>query len=143
MNVIQINSTTFIYESELKFSTSRSSGPGGQHVNKVSTKVTLEFDVLNSPNLTVEQKELISERLANRLTKEGILIVRSQRSRSQWANKNDAVAKLVDILQKALEQKKKRKRPRRSMAATYARLQSKRRRSELKRMRKKVDLSEG
>ena len=97
MNIIEINNPTFIAESELKFSTSRSSGPGGQHVNKVSTKVTLEFDLFSSPNLTDEQKELVRERLANRLTKDGVLLVRSQLTRSQLANKNDAIAKFVDI----------------------------------------------
>jgi ribosome-associated protein len=139
MTVLQINSTTFIAESELKFSTSRSSGPGGQHVNKVSTKVTLEFDVFNSPNLTAEQKELLRQRLANRLTKEGVLVVHSQRSRSQLANKNDAKTKFVDIMKKALERKKKRRPPRRSLVSHYARLQAKRYRGEIKKARKKVD----
>ncbi|MBN1465146.1 aminoacyl-tRNA hydrolase [candidate division KSB1 bacterium] len=139
MNVLQINSTTFISESELRFSASRSSGPGGQHVNKVSTKITLEFDLFNSPNLTDAQKELLRERLAGRLTREGVLVVHSQKSRSQLTNKNDAMAKFVDILAKALQVKKKRRPPHRSMAAKHARLQSKRFRGEIKQMRKKVD----
>lgn len=139
MNVIRINNSTFIHESELTFTASRSSGPGGQHVNKVNTKVTLEFDVFQSPNLTDEQKNLIREHIGNRLTKEGKLIVSSQRSRSQAANKEDAIAKFVQILQQALEPRKKRRRRKMSMAAKYARLQSKRHRSEIKKMRKKVD----
>lgn len=139
MNVLQINNTTFIYESELKFSASRSSGPGGQYVNKVNTKVTLEFDVLQSPNLTELQKQLIQERIGSRLTKEGVLAVSSQRSRSQLANKQDATQKLITILQKALEPKKPRRRRKLSLSAKYARLQSKRHKGEIKKMRKKVD----
>ena len=115
MNVIRINNSTFIHESELTFTASRSSGPGGQHVNKVNTKVTLEFDVFQSPNLTDEQKNLIREHIGNRLTKEGKLIVSSQRSRSQAANKEDAIAKFVQILQQALEPRKKRRRRKMSM----------------------------
>ncbi|MBN1478859.1 aminoacyl-tRNA hydrolase [candidate division KSB1 bacterium] len=139
MNVLRINNTTFIHESELKFSASRSSGPGGQYVNKVNTKVTLEFDVLKSPNLTDVQKEIIQEIIGHRLTKDGLLLVSSQQSRSQLANKQDAIRKLVTILQKALEPKKFRRRRKISMASKYARLQAKRHKSEIKKMRKKVD----
>jgi ribosome-associated protein len=105
----------------------------------VNTKVTLEFDVFQSPNLTDEQKALIRERIGNRLTKEGKLLVSSQRSRSQAANKEDAIAKFVQILQHALAPPKKRRRRKMSMAAKYARLQAKRHRGEIKKMRKKVD----
>jgi ribosome-associated protein len=139
MNTIEINSSTFIFESELTFTASRSSGPGGQHVNKVSTKVTVEFDVFNSPNFSDEQKEILRDRLANRLTKEGILQISSQVSRSQLSNKEDAVNKLVETLCEALVVPKKRRRKRLSLAARYARLQEKKHRSETKQNRKKVD----
>lgn len=139
MNIIEINNSTFIFENELTFIASRSSGPGGQHVNKVSTKVTLEFDVLNSPNLTDEQKTLIQDRLASKLTKEGKLQVSSQVSRSQLKNKEDAVRKLVEMLRDALVVKKKRRRRKRSLAAHFERLQAKKHRSEIKKNRKKVD----
>ncbi len=139
MNIIEINSSTFVFESELNFTASRSSGPGGQHVNKVSTKVTLEFDVENSPNLTDEQKAQVQERLSSRLTKEGVLHVSSQHSRSQLKNKQDAVNKFVELMRHALEKPKKRRRRRISRAAKYARLQAKKHRSEIKQNRKKVD----
>ncbi len=139
MKTIEINSSTFIFESELTFSASRSSGPGGQHVNKVNTKVTVEFDVLNSPNLSEDQKRLLRDRLDNRLTKEGILQISSQVSRSQLTNKEDAVKKLVETLREALILPKKRRRKRMSLAARYARLQEKKHRSETKQNRKKVD----
>ncbi len=139
MNIIEINSTTFIFESELTFTASRSSGPGGQHVNKVSTKVTVEFDVQNSPNLTDEQKMLIRERLESKLTKEGILQVSSQVSRSQLKNRETAVNKLVDMLRDALTVPKKRRRRKMSLVAKYARLEAKKHRSEIKQHRKKID----
>lgn len=139
MNIIEINSTTFIFESELTFTASRSSGPGGQHVNKVSTKVTVEFDVQNSPNLSEEQKELIRERLESKLTKEGVLQVSSQVSRSQLKNREMAVNKLVEQLRDALTVQQKRRRRKMSLAARYARLQAKKHRSEIKQHRKKVD----
>ena len=140
MNVLQINSTTFIPESELKFSASRSSGPGGQHVNKVNTRVTLEFDVLHSPNLAAEQKEMLQQKLAGRMTKEGVLIIHSQIHRSQFANKRAAVDRVVALLNEALKRPKKRRRRRISLAAHYERLYAKKHRSEIKKNRQKVRL---
>ena len=138
MNVLQINNTTLIPESELKFSASRSSGPGGQHVNKVSTRVTLSFDVLASQYLTDEQKEWLQSKLASRLTKEGVLLIHSQDSRSQLANKRLAVDRFVEIMHEALIKPKKRRRKRISLAAQFQRLHSKKHRGELKKNRKKI-----
>ena len=140
MNVLQINNTTFIPESELRFSASRSSGPGGQHVNKVNTKVTLEFDVLHSPNLTAEQKEMLQQKLAGRITKEGVLLMHSQDHRSQLANKRAAVDRFVALLSEALKKPKKRRRRRISLAARYERLHAKKRKSEIKKNRQKIRL---
>ena len=138
MNVLQINNTTLIPESELKFSASRSSGPGGQHVNKVSTRVTLSFDVLASQHLTDDQKEWLQIKLAARLTKEGVLQIHSQDSRSQLANKQAAVNRFVEIMHEALIKPKKRRRKRISLAAQFQRLHSKKHRGELKKNRKKI-----
>ena len=140
MNVLLIDNTTFISLSELKFTASRSSGPGGQHVNKVNTRVTLEFDVLNSPNLTGEQKEMLQQKLAGRMTKEGVLILHSQNHRSQLANKRAAVDRFVALLSEALKRPKKRRRRRISLAARYERLRAKKRKSEIKKNRQKVRL---
>lgn len=93
---------------ELKFRVARSSGSGGQHVNKVSTKVELLFDVVKSQVLTDEQKELILERLANRITQEGVLQIASEASRSQLQNKNAAVKKFDQLIFKALQPVKER-----------------------------------
>ena len=139
MNILQINNTTFIPESELKFSASRSSGPGGQHVNKVNTKVTLEFDVLHSPNLSDQQKELLQQKLASRLTRDGKLIIQAQEGRSQLANKRAAMNRFVAILSEALTLPRKRRRRRFSLAARYERLRAKRHRSEIKQNRRRVD----
>ncbi|HMC82356.1 MAG TPA: aminoacyl-tRNA hydrolase [Candidatus Polarisedimenticolia bacterium] len=88
--MIEIRDGLAIREEELRFTASRSGGPGGQNVNKVSTRVTLWFDVAGSPSLTAEQRSLIRSRLATRISKEGVLRVVSQQTRSQAANREAA-----------------------------------------------------
>ncbi len=136
--MIELNPTTFIDESELSFSTSRSGGPGGQHVNKVNTKVLLEFDVMNSQYLSDEQKARIQEKLGNRITKEGILQITSQDSRSQYANKEDAIEKFIDLLREALKTRPKRRRTRISKAAKQRRLDAKKHKSSIKQNRGRI-----
>jgi len=137
--MISINFHTFIDENELVFSASRSSGPGGQNVNKVSSKITLSFDVRKSTGLTEEQKALIMERLASRINKEGILQLSVQDSRSQFTNKNVAIIRFTELLAGALQTRKKRRPTRPSMAAKVKRLEAKKQRSEVKAARGKVD----
>jgi len=96
--MIRITDELSIPRDELKFTASRSSGPGGQHVNKASTRVTLGFDVINSPSLTSEQKQLVLDGLATRISKKGILRVISQKTRSQAANKEVALERFIDLL---------------------------------------------
>jgi ribosome-associated protein len=124
-----------IEEQELSFSTARSSGPGGQNVNKLSTKVTVHFNVAASPNLSDRQKQKILSRLANRITKDGILSVVCQKSRSQLDNKNGAVERLVDLLKIALTEKRKRIRTRPTAASAERRLKKKKRHGEIKKGR--------
>ena len=121
---------------ELEYSFSRSGGPGGQHVNKVNTKVTLRWNIANSQLLEEEQKELLLKKLAKRITNEGELVLTSQEGRSQLANKIDAIAKLDKLLTKAFTVKKKRKPTKPTRASVQKRLESKKKQSEKKRWRK-------
>lgn len=135
---ISINDELSIPASELLFSSARSSGPGGQNVNKLETKVQLEFDVVSSPSLTSVQRHTLLDRLSSRLTSSGILRVVSQESRSQWTNRKHAVAKFVLILRKALKPIPVRRPTAPSRAARQKRLDAKKRRGETKRMRGKA-----
>ena len=123
--------------SELVFTTSRSSGPGGQNVNKVNSKVTLKFDVQQSVVLIPEQKELILKKISTRLTKEGTLLITAQDKRSQLQNKEEVLQKLDQLLIKIFTPKKQRKATKPSKAAKHARIKDKKQRSEKKQWRQK------
>jgi ribosome-associated protein len=123
-------------ESELSYRTSRSSGPGGQNVNKVETRVTVLFDVGASPTLSDEQKTKIRKRLATRIDKKDVLRVISQKHRSQGANRETARERLAILVADALEERRPRQRTREPAAAKRRRLEDKRRRGEVKRLRK-------
>jgi ribosome-associated protein len=125
-------------ESELTFSVSRSGGPGGQNVNKVNSKVTLKFDVGQSQLLTEEEKATITAKLASVLTKEGVLIVTSQDSRSQLDNKQTAIQKFEKMLSKAFEKRKKRVATKSTKSSVRKRLQNKKQHSEKKKWRQKL-----
>jgi ribosome-associated protein len=140
--MIIINDYIHIPEEELVFTASHSSGPGGQNVNKVSSRVTLWFDVVNSPSLSMEQKNLVLLRLAGRISKAGILRVISQRTRSQADNRELATERFVDLLRESLKEVPARKKTRVSKAARRRRLEEKRQRSTLKKKRSKRPLSE-
>jgi ribosome-associated protein len=133
--MIRITDQLSIPQGELSFTASRSSGPGGQHVNKVSTRVTLRFDVANSPSLTPEQKERIFARLATRISKQGVLRVVSQKTRSQAANRELALERFVQLLQEALIQRPERKPTKVPSAAKQKRVDEKKQRGKLKRER--------
>ena len=122
---------------ELDYRTSRSSGAGGQHVNKTETKVEVLFNLNRSEGLTEEEKNLIFQKLAASVSDEGILAVNSQRSRSQYSNKEDAIEKLKVKLEKALIPKAKRIRTKPSKQSVEERLSEKKIRSEKKEARKK------
>ncbi len=132
-----------ISKSELKFIQSRSSGPGGQHVNKVSSRVTLLFDVAGSPSLSSSQRQRILYKLANRINSEGILQLSSQAGRSQFANKQDVIARFFDILDQALKKQTVRRKTKISKAVKQRRLDQKKRHSRLKQQRgRKTDTDE-
>lgn len=124
--------------SEIVFTASRSGGPGGQNVNKVNSKVTLKLDVIRSSLLSEEQKEIISKKLASRLTAEGILLLTSQDKRSQLQNKEAVIAKLNHLLVKAFTPRKVRKATQPSKAARQKRINEKKQRSEKKQWRQKL-----
>ncbi|HWP83506.1 MAG TPA: alternative ribosome rescue aminoacyl-tRNA hydrolase ArfB [Bacteroidota bacterium] len=136
MNLIAINEHLRIPRSEILFRTSRASGPGGQHVNKVETRVELLFDVRRSPSLSEDQREKIVAALAPQIDREGVLRIVSRESRSQWQNKQKAVERLVRLLQKALRPRKKRMKSKPPASAQEKRLQEKKKLSEKKRFRK-------
>ena len=123
---------------ELIFTTSRSSGPGGQNVNKVNSKVTLRLDVLQSTVLTQEQKEIVLKKIGSRLTKEGSLLLTAQDKRSQLQNKEEALQKLDQLFIKIFTPRKARKPTKPSKAAKHARIQDKKQRSEKKQWRQKL-----
>jgi len=134
--MIEINATFSLDERELEFDYVRSTGPGGQNVNKVSTAVQLRFDIVNSPSLTSEIKARLVKLAGTRVTQDGILIIEAKRYRSQDQNRIDAIRRLVALLQKAFEPPKNRKPTRPSVTAKAARVSAKRQRGEQKRIRR-------
>ncbi|MGA2938849.1 MAG: alternative ribosome rescue aminoacyl-tRNA hydrolase ArfB [Syntrophobacteraceae bacterium] len=135
--MIRINERIEIPEDELVFTASHSSGPGGQNVNKVSSRVTLWFDVVNSPSLSPEQKDLVISRLKTRIGKDGLLRVISQQTRSQVENKELAIERFAELLWDALKQVPIRKKTRVSKGAKLRRLEEKKQHSILKSGRSK------
>ena len=125
---------------QLSFRTSRSSGAGGQHVNKVSSRVELRFDVAGSLWLTEFQKIRIQEKLASRITGQGELIVVSEKSRSQHQNKEDCIERFLELLNQALKPEKKRVPTRPSKTSRLKRLEKKKQHSLKKDQRRKPDL---
>lgn len=125
---------------EVKYSTARSSGSGGQHVNKTETKVELFFDVEGSAVLTDRQKERLKNVLANRISKEGVFHISSQEKRSQVWNKQIVTKRFINIIQHALTPQKKRIPTKPSKSMVEKRLKAKRQTAEVKEMRKRVNL---
>jgi ribosome-associated protein len=133
--MIAITAGVTIADDELSFVASRSSGPGGQNVNKVSTRVTVLLDVAASPSLTDDEKRRVRERLATRVSIAGVLRVSSQKERSQSANREAALARLVELLREALSEQAPRRPTRQPRAAKERRVTAKKQRGALKRVR--------
>ena len=137
--MIEITPNLSIDDSEVLFEYFRASGPGGQNVNKVSTAVHLRFDVHNSPSLTPGVKARLTALAGNRMTADGKLLITARRHRTQAQNREEAIARLVELIRKALVPPKKRKTTRPSTASKQARLKAKKKRGQTKRDRRKVD----
>jgi len=136
--MIYITDGITIREDELVFKFSRSSGPGGQNVNKLETRTTVLFDIAGCASFSEEQKKRILNRLTRRITQRGILRIVSQKHRTQAANRKAAIERLVELLRTALKERPVRKTTSTPYAARQKRLERKRRRSRLKQQRKRM-----
>lgn len=125
---------------ELKFKAVRSSGAGGQHVNKVSSKVELIFDLANSIELTFDEKELLLKNLKSKLTKEGVFLLQCDESRSQHKNKEIVIKRFLDLITNGLKVPKKRKATKPTKSSIQKRLDKKKKLAYKKAYRKRPDL---
>ncbi len=125
-----------LIKQEVRFKAVRSGKPGGQHVNKVASKIQLYFDINQSKALTNEEKARVLEKIAKRINNQGVLILSVETSKSQHTNKKQAVHNLIVLLERALSMPKKRKKTKPSKAAVYKRLQRKKQHAEKKKRRK-------
>ncbi len=126
-----------LLQGELQYKAVRSSGPGGQNVNKVSSKVVLSFDLKNTVAFSEQEKERLLLKLESKLTSEGILIMQCDEERSQLKNKNIVIKRFFDLLEKALQVPKKRVATQTPKAVIEKRIKDKKLNSEIKQNRKK------
>lgn len=123
-------------ENELEETFVRAAGPGGQNVNKVATAVQLRFDVRHSPSLPEAIRQRLTQWLANRLTTDGVLIIEAKRFRTQEQNRREARDRLVSLLRQAVRPPKPRRATQPTRAARQKRIEQKRQRSQVKRLRR-------
>lgn len=138
--MINITPDISLDESEIHFQFVRASGPGGQKVNKVSTAVQLRFDVGNSPSLPGDVRTRLIRLGGRRITQDGILIIEARQFRTQERNREAAVERLVELIRKASEKPKPRKKTKPSLAAKERRIEGKKERGEIKKLRKAVEI---
>lgn len=134
--MIHVTPTISIVENEIQLEFIRASGPGGQNVNKVATAVQLRFDVFKSPSLPDEVRRRLISIAGSRLTEKGVLIIEAQRFRTQGANRQDAIERLIELVRKAARKPTVRHKTKPTLASRKRRLESKRRRSDTKQARR-------
>jgi ribosome-associated protein len=130
--MIEIGHGVHLDEAELAVRAVRASGPGGQHVNKTSTAIEVRFDVRNSPSLPEDVKQRLTRLAGSRMTQDGVLVIFAQGWRSQEMNRQDAVARLVELVRRATEKPKPRKATKPTYASKLRRLEGKAKRSGVK-----------
>ncbi|OGW55209.1 MAG: peptide chain release factor I [Nitrospirae bacterium RBG_19FT_COMBO_55_12] len=134
--MIPITPTISIGDSEIQLHFVRSSGPGGQNVNKVATAVQLRFDVGNSPSLPGDVRTRLIRLAGRRVTQDGILIIEARQFRTQERNREDAIERLVELIRQATQKPKPRKKTKPSKAAKERRIEGKKQRGVVKKMRR-------
>jgi ribosome-associated protein len=137
--LLEVNDSVRVPRAELTYRATRSGGPGGQHVNTSSTRVELAWDVDASPSVSDEERARIREKLSNRISGEGLLLLSASEHRSQNRNKEAVTERFVALVRQALVVQAKRKKTRPSKAAREARLHAKKHRSEVKRRRRSLE----
>jgi ribosome-associated protein len=136
--MIAITDSILINEDEIKIDFVQASGPGGQNVNKVASKAQLRFDT-NSPSLPEDVRNRLQQIARNRITGDGILIIEAGRFRTQEQNRDDAINRLIEIIRKATAKPKVRHKTKPTLASKQKRLETKRRRSVIKQLRRPID----
>ena len=140
--MIEITPTLAIDESEVDLSFVQASGPGGQNVNKAATAVQLRFDVAGSPSLPEDVRQRLIHLAGKRITSDGVLVIDARQFRTQERNRQEALERLVELIQQAARQPRKRAKTQPSLRAKRRRLEQKRRRSQVKRLRGRVSRTE-